>query len=68
VFAVVEGDEDAGLRAGQEQSPLLGILADDVDVAAHGDAGGDRVPGLASVARPVDMRGDVVQPVAIHAA
>ena len=34
VVAVVEGDEDSGFGAGEQEASLLGVLADDVDVAA----------------------------------
>ena len=65
--AVVDRDERAALGAAHEQAATLRVFLDGVDVNAGGQAIRDRLPGPAEVARPVDVRVEVLQLVAVHA-
>jgi hypothetical protein len=60
VVAVIEGDVDGGLRASEEQPAALWILADDVNWGIVGQAACDSLPGLAAIARAIDIRGQAV--------
>src|SRR5260370_6369284 len=55
-IAIMERDVDAHFRAGVEQAFARGILADAVEEAAFGNAGGGALPGFAEVARAVEIR------------
>ena len=65
VVAVVERDEDAELGAGVEQTAPLRILFDRLQVDAGRKTARDLLPRLAGIARAVDVRFVVLEPMTI---
>src|SRR5437764_18394 len=59
--AVIEGNIDLRLAAGEEESAPLRILAHDVDGPAVGNAVRNVRPALAAVARAIDGRAEIVE-------
>src|SRR5262245_39165575 len=59
--AVLERDERAALRAGEEQSLALRVFFYDVHVYAGGQAVGNLLPGFAEVARAIDVRLEILK-------
>jgi hypothetical protein len=59
VIAVIERNINGRLGAGEEQSLLFGVLANDVQLAArtliNGKTARDACPGLAAVVRAIDV-------------
>ena len=66
VVPIVERHVDLRLRAGEEQSLALRILAHHADRRAARDAVDDFLPRLAAVMRAVDVRVHVVEPQRVH--
>jgi hypothetical protein len=62
---IVERNVDAELRSGVEQAASLWILANGVDERPVGNALCDCGPGRAAVARSVNVRRVIVEPVTV---
>ena len=66
---VVEGDEDAELGPGVDQSSSLGILPNGADGIVGGDPvrpGRERLPRAPEIVRAEDVRAPVILPVSLH--
>ena len=66
MVAVVEGNVDSQLGSGKQQSFLLGVLANRVDESVGRNAVHNRLPAFAIVARAIDIRRLIVEPVTIN--
>src|SRR6185312_13539272 len=67
VVAVVERHERAALGAGEEQALAHVVFFDRVDVDAGRESGRDPLPGLAEVARAIDVGLEVLELVPVDA-
>ena len=65
MIAIVEGNIDGALGAGEEQAAAHRIFAHGVDGGIVGDAAGDLLPALAAVARAIDVGVQIIEAEAI---
>ena len=61
MIAIVEGNVNCALSAGKEQTLALGIFTHRIHILIGGNAVDDFGPGLAGVARAVNVRTQIVE-------